>query len=287
MVSSSGTGAAVPLERLSGGEDVRKKREHNNNNNNDRAQEFSVEEESPAGFSGNDHDDVDDDEVDGDQTKTNQHVAPAPTTTTCSTIQPSEIDLETALHQVMQNDASEKEFLSEDSWITFRVGHAGDASTIASLFRSTSSLLMPPSSEGGGGKVVSTDDGKNSKKLNDDTDDALELRLAAGLGDEDNPPALFCVFADVTTKKHTDDDDGGERKGDVSGSATVTQIGAVALFCLDWELGTRLLRIEWFHVDETITERDLVRRRVWFRLSALALATSCQLLLPHSAAAEG
>ena len=294
MASASGTDATVPLEGLSlGGDDVRRK--NDKNTKHEHLQEDSAEEDG-GGNDHYDHDNVHDDDDDDEQEKTKpiQHnVAAGTKTTTFATIQQSEIDLESALHQVMWNDASDKEFLSADSWITFRVGHAGDASTIASLFRSTSpsfsSSSVSSSLEGGvGGKVVTADDGKSSKKLNDDTDDSLELRLSAGLGDEDTPPAVFCVFADVSTNIHSDDDndDDDSSKGEVSGNTTFTQIGAVALFSLDGELGTRLLRIEWFHVDETIREHDLVKRRLCFRLSALALATGCQLLLPPSSAAE-
>ena len=171
-------------------------------------------------------------------------------------------DLETALHRIFTcADTTEKEFLSEDKWLTFRIGHAGDASTIASLYRKTS-----PVSE----SELSKDDGKNDEKdekiKSCDDADALELRIATGMGDEDMPPAVFAILAEVVTN-----DD-----------IPTVQLGAVALLTLDWDLGQRLLRIEWFYVDETLTEYDLVKRRLWFRLSALALVTARQLLLHHN-----
>lgn len=268
MVSASEAGTSDPLEP--GGEDVRKKREYSN----DQDGTVAEEDGATAALSGNGGDDEDDDDDDDK----NEITKTIPAKMTSATVQQSETDLETALHQVMGNDPSDKEFVSADSWITFRVGHAGDASTIASLFRSTASLHVVSSAEGGG-KLSTKDDGKNSK-LNEEIDDALELQLAAGLGDEDTPPAVFCVFADVASNKHADPEN--YNKDELPGNTTVTQIGAVALFSLDWEFGTRILRIEWFHVDETIAEHDLIKRRLWFRLSALALATACQLLLPPS-----
>ena len=166
-------------------------------------------------------------------------------------------DLETALHQVMCTDNKEKESISSDKWITFRVGHAGDASTIASLYRKTSLSVSETNQD-------DKNDEKDDKNKSNEDADALELRLATGLGDEDTPPALFAVMADVISNEET----------------PISQLGAVALLTFDWEFGKRLLRIEWFHVDETLREHDLVKRRLWFRLSALALVTACQLLLP-------
>ncbi len=285
MVSASGAGTSGPLEL--GGEDVRKKREYSN----DQDGSLAEEDDATAPFNGNgdennddDEEEVDDDDND-DKNERNKTIGrPHPAATIAlATVQPSESDLETVLHQVMWNDAADKEFLSADSWITFRVGHAGDASTIASLFRSTVSLGSSSDGGGGGGKLVATKDDGKSCKLNDDIDDAFELQLAAGLGDEDTPPAVFCVFADVTSNKHADIH--SITNDEVSGNTTVSQIGAVALFSLGWEFGTRVLRIEWFHVDETIAEHDLIKRRLWFRLSALALTTACQLLLPPSSSA--
>ena len=168
-------------------------------------------------------------------------------------------DLETALHRIFTcADTTDKEFLSADKWLTFRMGHAGDASTIASRYRKTLPLYE---------NELSKEDGKNDEKDDKikscDDADALELRIATGMGDEDTPPAVFAIMVEIVSNE----------------DAPTLQLGAVALLTLDWDLGQRLLRIEWFYVDQTLPEYDLVRRRLWLRLSVLALVTTCQLLL--------
>jgi hypothetical protein len=75
---------------------------------------------------------------------------------------------------------------------------------------------------------LSKDDGKNDEKDDkikscDDTD-ALELRIATGIGDEDTPPAVFAVMVEIVTNE----------------DAPTLQLGAVALLTLDWDLGQRL-----------------------------------------------
>jgi len=71
-----------------------------------------------------------------------------------------------------QEEAS-KEFLSQDCWVNFRMGHAGDAFALASCYQKSKQ-----------------EDGESTKKSNEE-DTTLEVRLAEGLGDEDTPPAIF------------------------------------------------------------------------------------------------
>lgn len=206
-------------------------------------------------------------------------------------------DLETALHHVLES--KEKEFIvSHDSskWISFRVGHGGDASTIASLYRRATTAAaddgiveinkskqgeddqeeeeqqQPNDSSAKEDAKEEESLDKNSNHSNHDNSkptedvDALELRLASGLGDEDTPPTIFAVIVEVKELCNAE-----ERN-------IKTTDAAIALLTLDWKYNQRILRVEWMYVDKTIREHDLIERRLWFRLSALALVTACQLL---------
>ncbi|KAL3931998.1 MAG: hypothetical protein SGBAC_011057 [Bacillariaceae sp.] len=73
-------------------------------------------------------------------------------------------DLEGALHYLVQ-ELDEKEFLTHDetTWITFRVGHAGDASTIASWYRLAKQQLL-----------LEEEEAKETEAANENIDDDLE-----------------------------------------------------------------------------------------------------------------
>ena len=89
---------------------------------------------------------------------------------------------------------------------------------------------------------------------------SLEIWLADGLGNEDIPPSLFALMAQV------------KKSGEGS-----KKLAAVALLTLAWENSTRVLRVEWFQVDPQVEHSRLIERRMWLRLAALSLQTACEL----------
>ena len=94
--------------------------------------------------------------------------------------------------------------------------------------------------------------------------------MAEGLGDEDTPPAIFALIADVTWKTEPEQQ---QHQGSV--------LGAAALISMAWN-ESRVLNVEWLYVskDPKLAKvANLLERRMWLRLSALALMTSCQTLV--------
>lgn len=179
-------------------------------------------------------------------------------------------DLESALlylTRITESSNNEKEFLSKEdrsTWVDFRVGHAGDASTIANWYQQ-SSLMESSELE------VKINTVQEADEEADDSADAepsttssmLEVWLADGLGDEDHPPAVHALLAQV------------HKKSEEEGGMT---IGSVALLNLTWERGERVLRVPWIQFDSTLSA-DLLKaleQRTWLRISLLAKMTSCQ-----------
>uniref|UniRef100_A0A7S4R6P0 Uncharacterized protein n=1 Tax=Ditylum brightwellii TaxID=49249 RepID=A0A7S4R6P0_9STRA len=78
-------------------------------------------------------------------------------------------------------------------WVRFRPGHAGDASSLASL-------CQRAQKEGQSGNCGPNKDGSSSAAAaNQEEEDtsAAEMRLASGFGDEDTPPAFHAILAEV------------------------------------------------------------------------------------------
>lgn len=131
-------------------------------------------------------------------------------------------DLESALHRIVRLP----EPFAASKFIRYRLGHSGDASILATLYEHHH---HPPTS-------ATTDTS------------SLEVRLAEGLGDEDNPPSLYALLAE--------DEE--------------SSLVAVALLTLAWR-EHRVLRVEWLHVEASYPQASLLERRLWLRLSTLAL----------------
>jgi hypothetical protein len=231
------------------------------------------------------------------------------------------LDLEVALHRIVRmNEKSDiKEYLSTSnptSWVTFRVGHAGDASTLAACYRKSQAVITQSTVQGDGGATATTtsttvqcatkspvnsreyDNSANNsinqadKRSSTEThpgtiyaattvggttveDTSLEIRLAEGLGDEDTPPCIFALLAEVESFKEPD----------------VRHLGAASLLSIAWQDGVKVLQVEWLYVSAFPTEggdvdgshfptsiSDLLERRMWLRLSALVMMTGCQVL---------
>lgn len=170
------------------------------------------------------------------------------------------LDLEVALQRIVRmGDTDEsKEYLSLTSWVNFRIGHAGDASALAACYRKSRCATDYHCRDN------NCNDNKGGLQGAPAEDTSLEVMLAEGLGDEDTPPSICALLA------HVESDVSAERK-----------LGAAALVSTAWEDASRVLRVEWFYVfdDEDFADvANLLERRMWLRLSALALMTSCQML---------
>jgi hypothetical protein len=145
-----------------------------------------------------------------------------------------------------------REYVSKDTWVTFRVGHAGDASTLAACYRAVK----------GENKVEGNEKKKSKEGSSSSEESSLEVRLSEAFGDEHTtPPSVFALLADLRSEE------------------TESILGAAALLSLAWEEQARVLRVEWLYVKEDVAEdASVLERRMWLRLSALAVMTSCQML---------
>ena len=169
---------------------------------------------------------------------------------------------------LLQIETDEKEFLTKDksTWATFRVGHAGDASTIANWYRKEQRVLQDESPE--------------LKKQPEDTEDdgeetTLEISIAEGMGDEGNPPSLYSLVAHVHCL------DSSESSPKKSPSKTSTKaLGAVALMTVAFANDERILRVEWISINSDLPHEaaKTLEQRMWLRLSTLSVMTACQVV---------
>jgi hypothetical protein len=185
-------------------------------------------------------------------------------------------DLESALLYLVQVDASCKEFLSKTdgsstSWVTFRVGHAGDASTIANLYRQSKRRNLQDENPELEIRPTHIEGGEEESPTSSSS--MLEIWLADGMGDEDTPPSMYSLMAHVhTTSNPTSSSE--------SPKVVTTSLGAISLLTLAWADEERILRVEWMHVDPSLPQEvsSTLEQRLWLRLSSLALMTACQVL---------
>jgi len=183
------------------------------------------------------------------------------------------MDLEIALQRVVrmnttnkpssdEEEVSSRECLSQDCWVNFRIGHAGDASALASCYHESKQQQQDDVDK-------STKEPASNNNAEEDT--SLEVRLADGLGDEDTPPVIFALIADVSFQSD------GEKQ-----ASEKSILGAAALLSIDRGEDSRVLNVEWLYVsknDKLNAVASLLERRMWLRLSALALMTSCTSLV--------
>lgn len=169
------------------------------------------------------------------------------------------LDLEVSLQQIVnlgKKDES-KEYLSKTKWVQFRVGHASDASTLATFYRE--------SKRNKGDEHLASDDKVSLSNLSQREDTSLENRLAEGLGDEDSPASIYALLAEVVC------DDGGDRK-----------LVAAALISSGWEDSAKVMIVKMFYISDEENDSDiagLLERRMWLRLSGLALMTSNEMIV--------
>ena len=56
------------------------------------------------------------------------------------------------------------------------------------------------------------------------------------------------------------------------------ELNGVVLMTLDWICRQRVLRVEWAYVDPCLPHHDLIKRRLWLRVAAVAISASCNLV---------
>jgi len=149
-------------------------------------------------------------------------------------------------------------------WIEFRVGHSGDAASLAALFSQKEKKHNVDAQDRADSNQLML-----KEKPREELDDCskLELRIASGLGDEQTPPALHAILAEICV---------GDIKERHSG--TLKELGAAAIATIDWNphQSMRYLRLEEIKVDESkVPIKHLLMRRLLLSLSALALKTAC------------
>lgn len=168
------------------------------------------------------------------------------------------LDLEVSLQRIVQLEEKDesKEYLSKTKWVQFRVGHASDASTLANFYRKSNA------------NKLDTGNNVNLSSALQKEDTSLEVRLAEGLGNEDSPPSIYALLADVAC----DDDD------------NLNLLGA-AVVSSGWETSRKVIMVKMFYVSNEEKDSDiaeLLERRMWLRLSALALVASSEMIIDKS-----
>jgi hypothetical protein len=186
-------------------------------------------------------------------------------------------DIESALIYLVQIEADFKEYLTydESAWVTFRVGHAGDASTIASWYRQSRQLDQQDEV---GPELEKQPAGANDEE--ETTSNMLEVWLADGMGNEEegNPPSLHTLVAHVhqPTRKTSENSSSSPNH-----KTTATKsLGSAALITVAFVENERVLRVEWMGIDPELS-RDVaatLEERMWLRLSTLSVMTACQVV---------
>jgi hypothetical protein len=191
-------------------------------------------------------------------TKIDDEIKPTPKTT-FGCIPDLEVSLQRIVH-LGENDNA-KEYLSKTKWVQFRVGNASDALAIAKLYRK-SKVDTSAEPEVIRNKVIQSDTSQREDIL-------LEDSLAEGLGDEDSPPSIFALLADLVCD---DEDD--------------RTFAAASVFSSGWDNSTKVLMVKMLYVSDDVKNSsiaELLERRMWLRLAALALMTSSEMIVESGA----
>lgn len=160
-------------------------------------------------------------------------------------------DLESALHHIVRMGDGCKEPLSKDLWLSFRVGHSGDSSTLEKCYRNAQ-------------KTSPEDNEEREEPSRAETclpREEMQAHLATALGDEDNPPFVFALLAEISPS--------------VESSASKGIAAAALLSCESFD---SLIRVEWIYVDQTLEVAALLERRLWLRVCALSVLMSYDLV---------
>jgi hypothetical protein len=187
-------------------------------------------------------------------------------------------DIESALLYLVQVEGDFTEYLTHDksTWVTFRVGHAGDASTIASWYRRAKQMAEEEDEEEN--PELEIKPARTGEEEEETTSNMLEVWLADGMGDEGNPPSLFSLVAHVHKINESPADD--SKESSPSKKTTTKSMGAAALLTITFADNERVLRVEWMGMHPGLSREvtSILQQRVWLRLSTLSVMTACQVV---------
>ena len=161
-------------------------------------------------------------------------------------------DVESALHHIVGLGSSQKEHMSKTCWVSFRVAHSGDAVLLEKCFRRELDRACSPTSQG----ETNSRNSPSAVLSNAERCEQRAVRLAIALGDEDRPPSVYALVAEVCTSDRT----------------APASLGAEMLFVVDEY--SSIIRPKNVYVDETSQFAALLERRLWLRLSALSVLLS-------------
>lgn len=200
-------------------------------------------------------------------------------------------DIESALLYLVQVEGDFTEYLTHDksTWVTFRVGHAGDASTIASWYRRAKQMAEEEDEEEN--PELDIKPPRTVEEEEETTSNMLEVWLADGMGDEGNPPSLFSLVAHVhkideapaneapanESKKSSPE---SSPESSSSNKITTKSMGAAALLTITFADNERVLRVEWMGMHPGLSREatSILEQRMWLRLSTLSVMTACQVV---------
>jgi hypothetical protein len=171
--------------------------------------------------------------------------------------------------------------LPRRAWVTFRVCHTGDAATLAALYcQAANNNNTPARLEDSPPLRPRT---RSDSTAAAPTEEQISMWLAEGLGDEDRPPSVFGLLAEVhhgppmdqddATKEGTDQGSPGSNNGNSNNSST---LGAAVLLTTAWQDNRRVLRVEWYHLAAPFAPQ--LAGHVWLRLATLAVWTDAALV---------
>jgi hypothetical protein len=211
-------------------------------------------------------------------------------------------DIEAALQCLTRPEVREEIFNSSKGddnsriRIQFRIGNAGDASRLASLYRRQQEQLSSnPAVSSPVSKTSNTGNDpfhyrKNSSSHSLSEYTSLEVRLAEALGDEDTPPFVYALMAleipntpSVTAAAASGSNDSQQSASTASpphGNEDDTLVRAAALCYIEGlEDDRRVLHVAWMHVDVAWEGAALLEQHVRMRLTALSYMKRCTQLV--------
>ena len=197
---------------------------------------------------------------------------------------------------------------SSPPWITFRMGHAGDVSELARLYRQEKEHETTKKQK----KSSQQQHQQQQQHHQQDETTSLEVRLAEGMGDEDHPPVVCCLLAfvheevmeDSTTTTQQEDTGSADLPknapstpaAETSSSTHCTSRLAAAVLLTEqlhdsllhqqqqqqlYEMSGNLVCVEWMYVDKSNSPRiqRCVQSKLWLCLSSIGLLLKSPILV--------
>ena len=168
-------------------------------------------------------------------------------------------DIESAIDYLCRPCVSSEPMDTDLSKIlTFRPAKSSDSQQLLSLYRESKPCKC------------ANDDNANDRKDCGDVEDMprLEVQLADALGDEDHPPFVHGIIVELWSNNER------EPLVPVAGAALLSQGKDID--------GNDCLRVEWLYrgvKEMSSSESELLRQRLFLRLSALAVLVNSTLIL--------